>query len=242
VVTPTSSQAKGLGSKPIKPWKRLPFVLASLGALAWPVSSLATPELPCIREVCVGDSLDRLKGIDWQPVNYSLKRLERMGKALRARRTRTYEGFDGDETPAFVILREFDGSTLDNLSNIRTACEPNEMVGTFISGGGHKTQVHVSLLPEDDAGRMNGQMRWRVKAITRLFRSLDSRQQRERVFSELNARYGKFSSAPKPGEGGYLLAPAGKDAVVTLFLGEGEYLARFKRNAYCGTPSKISID
>lgn len=192
-------------------------------------------EMPCVKEICVGDGLDKLRGINWVPID--LGHLNRVKRSERMRRAKTYKGFDGDNTPNFLVLRAFDGSVLEDIAKIKTACEANELVGSYISDGGNKTKVYISLLPIDDAGNMT----WRVRSITRKIQTLEPAD-KNHVVQTLNARYGKFKQQPNSGEGGYMVIPLHKEVGMSLHLGVADDLIRFKRNAFCATHGKVSVD
>lgn len=192
--------------------KNIVHILVVLTVAAFSQLLMATSDLPCVKEVCIGDGLDGLRDIEWYPVNYSAERLQRMRKSERARRARTYrdDGFSDNGAPSYLVLREFDGDVLDDMARVKVACEMNELVGAYISSGGNKTSVTVSLMPS----RGGESMTWRVTGISRTFEGVDDRSQLVRIEKELNARYGKFSGRYEPGAVAYVFVPGHKSVMV----------------------------
>lgn len=215
---------------------KLFIIISLLFSIVFSHSTYAADNFPCVKEVCIGDSLDKLRKINWQPINYSLKRLERMRESERARRTKTYQGFDND-TPSYLIFREFDRDLLDEMSLIKIACEPNQLKGIFVSDAGHKTQVFVSLMHNGDSTNMV----WRVSAINRTYQNLTDKSQRKQLHHDLNERYGKYFN-PKPGEAGVLIVPSGKDTTLSMSWTYAAINPRYGQHASCDRPRKINLD
>ncbi|PKO46192.1 MAG: hypothetical protein CVU29_06560 [Betaproteobacteria bacterium HGW-Betaproteobacteria-22] len=217
--------------------KGLIFRLAVLFAIFISYPLQAASDFPCVKEVCVGDGLDKLRAIDWHPVHYTQKRVERIRKDERARRAKTYRGFSRDGVPSYLIVRVFDNDLLDDMAGVKIACSPNALVGSFSSEGGHKTDVHVSLLPSNDADNMV----WRVTSINRVYKGLESPSQRKQLHQELNARYGKHLN-PKPGESGVLIVPMGKETTLSLHWVDVARNKNYGKHPQCEQSQNISID
>lgn len=199
-------------------------------------STYAAIDFPCVKEVCIGDRLEKLRDINWQPINYSLKRLERMRKSDRARRTKTYKGFDND-TPSYLIFREFDSDLLEDMSRVRIACEPNQLEGVFVSDAGHKTQVFVSLLPSGNSGTMT----WRVTGINRIFQGLSDNDQRKQLHQDLNERYSKYFSQ-KVGGANVLIVQSGNQTSLSMNWNYAVYNPQNWQHPSCERPKKIILD
>lgn len=221
----------------LKIFNKLISVSAVLTAVAISHPLHAASDFPCVKEVCIGDGLDKLRRIDWQPVQYTQNRIERIRKDERARRAKTYRGFGNDDVPSYLIVRVFDNDLLDDMARVKIACKPNALVGSFNSEGGHKTDIHVSLLPSNDADSMV----WRVTSINRVYKGLDNSSQRKQLHQELNARYGKYLN-PKPGESGVLIVPIGKETTLSLNWVDVARNQKYGKHPQCEQPQNISID
>lgn len=204
---------------------------------AFPQYAHAATDFPCVAEVCIGDELDKLRGIDWQPVHYTSDRVKRIRKEDRARRAKTYPGFGNDGVPSFLIVGAFDKDLLDDLARVNVACSPNDVTGTYLTESGHKTQVDVSLLPVDDSENMV----WRVTRIGRSYKGLEAASQRKQLLEDLNARYGKYIS-PKIGEPGALIVPAGREINLSLHWVDVTRKNKYGNHASCEKPKKITVD
>jgi hypothetical protein len=204
------------------------------------VASAETPvadaEHPCVQEICIGDGLDRLRAIDWAQVDYTSERVKRVRRHDRERRARIYPGFGRDGVPSYLIVGQFDGDLLDDMARVKAACEPNEIKGTYLSKGGHKTDVRVSLLPSENN---TGAMSWRVVGIGRLYSGFESNSQRMQLNEDLNTRYGRFLNRQPSGA---MIVPMGKETVLSLHWVDVARDRRFGTHPLCDKPRRISVD
>lgn len=215
---------------------RIALIITLFSSFVFSFPIHAADKFPCVKEICIGDRLEKLHEIDWQPINYSLKRLERMGKSERARRTKTYKGFDND-TPSYLIFREFDRDLLDDMSRVKIACEPNQLEGIYVSDAGHKTQVFVSLMPSEDSGSMV----WRVSGINRVYQGLTDNAQRKQLHQDLNERYREYFSQ-KLGDANVLIVPSGNQTTLSMsWYYAGKNHPNWQHSS-CEKPKKISLD
>lgn len=203
---------------------------------------LFAAEMPCVKEVCIGDGLDKLRSIKFQPVNTS--RVEKLSKRKRADRVEKYGGFKDTQPPDFLILAEFDENALDDIAKIKAACSPlNELNGIYISESGHKTNIHLALWPDK-----SGNMEWLVKGIGRAYKGLQSRGEADQLIQDLREKYAKWDTGkvgqPKPWEAGMMLVPV-REPVMTLFLApslEVIYADAYKKNPLCKPTRRINVD
>lgn len=198
--------------------------------------SQPTGDHPCVQELCIGDGLDKLRAIDWQPVAYTSDRVNRIRKEDRARRAKVFPGFGADGVPSYLIVRKFDREIIGSLMSVSAACAPNELVGTFISEGGHKTVVAISLLPTASPGKMV----WRVIRIGRMYTGMERPAQRGELNQALNEKYSRFVNR-QPGESGVLIAPVGKETLLTLHWVDLERDRLFGSHPQCERPKKVTL-
>jgi len=216
------------------------FLTVAFLSLLFSTASLAQPaieeiEHPCVQELCIGDAVDRLRQIDWLPVEYTSKRVERVSKTVRAQRAKIYPGFGKDGVPSYLVVGVFDSDLLDDMERVKVACQPNEITGSYISKGGHKTDVRVSLLP-DPGGRT---MSWRVIGITRMYSGFESNAQRAQLNQDLNDRYGRFINRQPSGA---MIVPMGKETALSLHWVDIARSKSFGSHSMCDKPKRVSVD
>lgn len=191
---------------------------------------------PCVQELCIGDGLDKLRTIDWQTVAYTSERVTRIRKEDRARRAKVFPGFGADGVPSYLIVGKFDRDLIGSMASVSAACAPNGLEGTFISEGGHKTIVTVSLLPTTIPERMM----WRVTSISRIYSGMERPSDRGELNQALNAKYARFVNR-QPGESGVLIAPLGKETVLTLHWVDVDRDRKFGSHPQCEKPKKLVL-
>lgn len=177
---------------------------ASLAVLALAGGAAAQPVekngLPCVAEVCLGDGLEVLNGIDWQP---ALSPRGSAAKPLRVR-DRTLETADrssinriyrGIPAGAEVWLadRRFDREGLPLLAGVKAACAEHWAEGSFVSAGGNPTTVMIKRLPDAAGGQ-----RWTVVTIRRQVPSAVTSEQRQSAEATLKERYAAFDMMRRP--------------------------------------------
>lgn len=177
--------------------------------LCWNVHA-STP-LPCVKEVCVGDGIERLSAIDWEPARHLDQRIT----AAQMKRLRSIYVGDIERVAPYLKRGVFDNVALHQLTHIEAACRMHDLIGKYVSDGGNPTQVTLRLLPDPDKGQI-----WRVVSISRSFPDARSRRDQETIKRALDQRYGMYDihrHSPEPGEGGYLYSWIG-DPLVLLTL------------------------
>jgi hypothetical protein len=198
----------------------------------------ASNSLPCVKEVCVGDGIERLRTIDWEPARHLDHRIS------NAQMKRLRSIYVGDIARVAPYLKKgvFDNDALHQLSRIDGACRMHDLIGKFVSDGGNPTQVTLRLLPE--AGK---RQTWRVVFISRSFPDARSRRDQETIKRALDERYGAHDihrHPPRPGEGGYLYSWIGHPvALLSLTLPDPRSVNdTLALHPGCGSRTPPSID
>jgi hypothetical protein len=179
---------------------RLAAVLLAAAAGAAGAQALEKNGLPCVAEVCLGDGLEALAGIAWEPA------LSPRGSAARPLkvRDRTLETpdraflqrvFRGVPPAAALWLadRRFDREGLPTLAGVQAACAENWLEGRFLSGGGNPTTVTIQRVPDGPGGQ-----RWAVTRITRHIAGAATSEQRSAAEATLKERYAAFDITRRP--------------------------------------------
>lgn len=210
-------------------------IAVSLTLIGAHASSMGQPleknGLPCVAELCIGDGLTELSKIQWTPVHSSYKvnnKVQLISEKklsdddLRALKT-TYP-VAGEAAP-FLHERMFDASALPALARVVSACQANELTGTYGGSGGTPTRVGISLTPSlGDPSRQA----WTVTTITREFPSAASNDERAAITKFLSKSYGKFGAGnrtvpDRPGEGRFFPSGMAKFGFgLSLFRGSDE--------------------
>lgn len=226
-------------------WAISTFKMA-LSALLFGGIVLAQPlfaaDMPCMKEVCIGDGLDKLRGIKFQPVNP--ERAERVSERRRIERTEMFGDFQGAAAPAYVVLGEFDENLLDDIAKIKTACHPlNGLEGTYVSESGYRTTVTIGLWPDK-----SGNMKWLVKGIGRGYKGVKPGSESNQLIQDLQKKYAKWDKdkvgLPKDGQAGMMLVPV-HEPILTLFLAPTSVAIQadnYKKNPLCKPAKKINLD
>ncbi|MES2901118.1 MAG: hypothetical protein V4723_15420 [Pseudomonadota bacterium] len=225
------------------------FILLALPIIA--VSQVSATEtrplekngLPCVDEICLGDSIPELSKIKWVPAENPVKVNNRT--VLTAERQLNHgdllalKGTFPDPTQAgpYFHNRQFDQGALPGLARTVAACEANELFGTFVSPDGSKTKVGVSLLPvAPDAARQA----WKVTTISREYAGVSSNQERSLANDELKKRYYKFGASnpyvgnPKAGDGRFFANGMNRAGFALAVVRGGDEDQRMKMHPACG--------
>lgn len=184
-------------------------LLFLMPAQATETGSLEKKGLPCVEEICLGDSIPELSKIKWLPAENPVKMTNKPlltsarqlndGDMMMLRATFP----DPSQAGPYFHNRQFDQGALPGLQRTRAACETNELFGTYVSPNGTTTKVGVSLLPAADTSHHA----WTVTTISREFPGNPTNQERSLVNEELKKRYYKFGASnpsagrSKPGDG-----------------------------------------
>jgi hypothetical protein len=182
---------------------RLALAAAALLAAAHggaPAQPVEKNGLPCVAEVCLGDGLEALAGIDWQP---ALSSRSSGAKPLRVRdrvletadRTSLARLYRGVPAAAEIWLaeRSFDNEGLRTLAGVKAACAEHWVEGHFVSAGGNPTTVMLKRLPDAAGGQ-----RWTVVTIRRHIAGAVTTAQQHDAEVALKERYAGFDLLRRP--------------------------------------------
>ncbi len=187
-------------------------LLAVAPANATQTHPLEKNGLPCVDQLCLGDSIAELAKIKWlpaeNPVRLHNKPVLTAERPMHQSDLLALKSTFPDPTQAgpYFHNRQFDQGALPGLTRTHAACEANELFGTFVSPDGSTTRVGVSLLPVADNTSRHA---WQVTTIARDYAGHSSNQERSVANDELKKRYYKFGAGnphvgnPKPGDGRY---------------------------------------
>lgn len=193
--------------------------------------------MPCMDELCLGDSLDELSKVNFEPVaSYKIRPIEI--DALTSK-------YKGNIKPIATYLgrSKFDSNTIQALADITATCTfIAKLDGNFTSKGGNPTKVTISLLPTSDTSKQV----WTVTGIYRTYPSAKSQDQRKEVKTEMDARYSQFTKGTtKSGKPVYLFN-AGyttNPAMLTLILPTGlDYQNKLVLHPLCGGKDAVHLD
>lgn len=219
---------------------KVALTIMLFGALMEAQPPLAA-EMPCVKEVCIGDGLDKLRGIPFKAINP--ERAQRVSKRKQIDRAEMY-GLQSAELPAYLALGEFDENALDDMAKIKAACHPlNGLEGTYVSESGYRTNVQVGLWPDK-----SGNMKWLVKGISRAYKGMKSRSESNQLVQDLQQKYAKWDmnkvGQPKSGEAGVMLIGV-REPIMSLFLAptpEAIQVDNYKNNSLCKPSKAINLD
>lgn len=196
---------------------------------------------PCMSNICLGDDLESLKKIKWEPAK-NLKPIEKMRRDDLERLYKAYKGKEEDLNRALpYIKRNFDNVGLDLMKKVKAACTINAVSGKFVTENGNKTHVVVMLMGPP------GKQKWTVSMIKREFDGVETNAQRLEIKNSLMKRYSKFDPATaaqakvKP-KGIMMLIPIGKLSVQFNLIQGLSSIDELKSDPLCGGNKKISID
>jgi hypothetical protein len=182
--------------------RRVLFIAALLSATA--TATVAQPVekdgLPCVAEVCLGDGLEALAGIDWQPAlsprGSPAKPLRVRDRVLetadRSSLARLYRGVPAN-AEVWLADRKFDREGLRAITGVKAACAEHWVDGHFVSAGGNPTTVMIKRLPDAAGGQ-----RWTVVAIRRVVAGAVTTEQRREAEAALKERYAAFDLLRRP--------------------------------------------
>jgi hypothetical protein len=173
------------------------MLLAAAAVAAQPVEKNG---LPCVVEVCLGDGLEVLSGIDWQPAlsprgsaaKPLLVRDRPLETADRSSVARQYRGVP-DAAAIWLADRRFDREGLRALAGVKAACAEHWAEGSYVSSGGNPTTVMIKRLPDGAGGQ-----RWTVVSIRRQVAGAVTTEQRREAEAALKERYAAFDMMRRP--------------------------------------------
>jgi hypothetical protein len=231
-------------------------VFVSLGLLL-PTTTFAQQfekaNLPCIAELCVGDSLSELSKIKWdraklifsgpdnKPVYVDTTRVQDRDLKL------LQETYHGAAAPVAKYLQAaaFDQNALPLLQNVTADCGTHQLAGTYTSQGGNPTAVKIYLMPlENDTVTQH----WVVVSIFRSYPDAATQAQRVAIEKELKSRYRRFdldNGIPWGTDGSFSINPGGFSTPFgfsLLLTSKPNELERRRQHPQCGGSKKVSVD
>lgn len=226
-------------------WTNNLFKMTLAGLLFVGITSaqpLLAAEMPCVKEVCIGDGLDKLRGVPFKAVN--LERAQRLSERRRIEHAEMFGGFQAETAPAYILLGEFDVNALGDMAKIKTACHPlNGLEGTYVSESGYRTNVQVALWPDK-----SGNMKWLVKSISRAYKDVKSGNESNQLIQDLQQKYAKWDMGkvgqPKPGQAGMMLVPVHEPILTLILAPTAEVISpdNYKKNPLCKSSKKVNLD
>ncbi|MES2016513.1 MAG: hypothetical protein V4484_08450 [Pseudomonadota bacterium] len=219
----------------------------ALPLLAVQSTSFAEPleknGLPCLLEVCLGDSLPELTKLPWAPATTPFKinnkvqaTVERKLSDDDLRALKAMFPNAGDAAP-YLYEKQFDATALPALSQVGAACDANELFGTFGTASGALTRVGVSLMPSPaDAAKQV----WTVTSIIREFPTVSTIEEKASLTAMLKRRYAKYGAGTaelppaKPGEGRFFLGGMSNFGFGLSMVRSLDETKRMKQHPMCG--------
>lgn len=149
--------------------------------------------LPCISEICIGDSISELRRINWDKLDTAnVAAALKSGPAAQHYKEEYAKQYRGEIKSAvypYLYRTAFDGQALNVLELLRAGCAGSERLrGEFSSPNGNWTKVGIALMaptPESNDHK------WIVTSISRFIDVADQAQDRE-VKNQLSERYKRF--------------------------------------------------
>lgn len=217
--------------------------------------------LPCVLEICVGDGLEELKKIKWQPVRPDPSRvgittqmlwsaqqgMKQNDKLLIDRAKLDWEG-DVSNVFRYWAQGSFDSEALPALSGITASCAGNVIYGTYTSNAGSPTAVSIGL---KYANTSSPKQKWVVVEISRSIpnSSYLSMNESQQIKDDLAQRYKGMMLLHATGAGTQVQAAHGTGQVnflgTVVILGSADKVnsyEKLKLHPHCGGGKKISLD
>lgn len=153
---------------------------------------------PCVTEICIGDGLQELSNIQWNPIPFkSTKLSETETKDVNNR----FRGNIPNELNLYLKTETFDRKALVLLPNVKARCSKDKttLTGEYTTKAGNKTQVSIVLLQDNGAV----EQQWTVVRIRRFVGDYGSNQLTtddiKSAQSQLAERYKKFNVIDEKG-------------------------------------------
>jgi len=226
----------------------LALPLLAAGPFAMAQNPIEKNGLPCVPEICLGDSLPELSKIQWVPAQTSFK-INNKVQATAERKLseddiKALKGLFPMATQAapFLYEKQFDATALPALSRVTAACDVNELFGSFGSSA-VPTKVGISLMPAlTDPNRQA----WIVTSIVREFPDVNTIEQKASVTLMLKQRYSRFGAgtrelpSTKPGDGRFFLGGMSNFGFGLSLVRAPDEEKRLKQHATCSATSKVA--
>lgn len=155
--------------------------LALLASCTCSSQALEKDGMPCVKELCLGDGLQELQKLNWEPARRFPEGFSPAdGISIASRRASNSdlaEMLKNFKGPAAAIRAasaylpidyrtgHFDAAVLPLLAQIEAACIPYALKGRYTPAGGLPTVVSIALFASADAASQS----WRVYEIQRYF-------------------------------------------------------------------------
>jgi hypothetical protein len=143
---------------------------------------------PCFKEICIGDDITQVKGINWAERSFTKKPAQYKATDSDLKRIRPIlKGSDAElqDIAFYWNVRQFNRDALLALGRIKTACQSFKGNATYMSESGYRTVVAFEPIPALDGGNT----RYVVTTLTREYPSTWTKDQREEFGKEVQKRY-----------------------------------------------------
>lgn len=149
---------------------------------------------PCVAEICIGDSLQELKNIQWNPKTFKDTKLSQYDTNALSNR---FRGNIPNELKIYLAKRTFDSKALALLPNVKARCSKDEtsLSGEYTTKSGNKTEVLIVLLQDNGAT----EQQWTVVNIRRMVGEQLSKNDIKTAELQLSERYKKFNVIDEKG-------------------------------------------
>jgi hypothetical protein len=227
-----------------------------LGQFIYPwtvqAQSVVKNNLPCIAELCLGDGLEELQKIKWDPLRtepFNLPMIEMPAPTAGPLGFKSiFIGRHG-KTENYLNARKFDSNSLRGMANVKVACGLNRLVGSFTSINGNPTTVTISLGPNQ---ANSTEQRWVVVEILRKIPNIVTDEQAKEAYARLGSIYKKFNPMEiiddgafyQPGLGTFMSStyPPFAFSLTLQPLPSLRDENNYKNHPDCGGKAKISLD
>lgn len=156
--------------------------------------------MPCVGEICIGDDIQSLSKVKWQPsttmlIGKPLSSMTNTGALVQEWKGKvapSAHGFLPDAVP-YLSQKTFDNNGISKLSKIKGFCDriPLDLTGKFKSESGYETSVGVNVEPGPDPSSQA----LRVIRIIRSYPQSMTIAQRKELQEQFKQRY---ASIPVP--------------------------------------------
>ncbi|MEO8388000.1 hypothetical protein [Polaromonas sp.] len=192
-------------SKFLKPFAQtllLGLVLVGSGP-SFP-QNLEKNDMPCVKEICLGDGMQELQKINWEKAREFPRAFSSAsGDFIASRRTSSSElaemlkNYKGPASviravsaylPADYRSGHFDSTSLPLLSKMEAGCRPYPLEGRYTPQGGFPTAVAIGLFASADGSSQS----WKVFEINRYFPQNLTAAQLSQINGQVETSYQKW--------------------------------------------------
>ena len=170
--------------------KRFFVVVLCLSTLVFSESALSQDNSPvkngwpCLREVCLGDDISKLKGIKWEAVDTRGAVRLNIGREWNDRVIAV--PYVKKMVTPYIALRAFDGKAIAALSQA-AVCDDRFLflTGKYKSRSGQETEVAIEPFPSEDGSSQ----RFLVTHVRRIFSGNFTEEQMNDLRNKVDALY-----------------------------------------------------